>query len=313
MADLEVLRYIPRLKEEWDSFVESSKNATFLLKRDYMDYHSDRFHDCSLIFYRNGYIYALLPACIINGMLSSHGGLTYGGLVTGTSATTADILHVFGLLTDFISSEGLKGLTYKPIPHIYHTLPAEEDLYALFRKNAILKGRNVASVIDRDNRIKFRRIRESGVKKARQAGINVVESKDFKSFWAILDQNLYAKYGAHPVHSLDEITYLAERFPGNIKLFSAFFQDRMVGGIVIYLSGNVAHCQYISATPLGKEMGAIDAITDTILPLLLKQVRYFDFGTSNELGGKILNENLIYQKEGFGARAVCYDTYEILL
>jgi hypothetical protein len=37
---------------------------------------------------------------------------------------------------------------------------------------------------------------------------------------------------------------------------------------------------------------------------------YLDFGKSTETHSDILNENLIYQKEGFGARAVCYDTYE---
>ena len=41
-----------------------------------------------------------------------------------------------------------------------------------------------------------------------------------------------------------------------------------------------------------------------------KDFDYFDFGTSNEEGGKVLNTSLIYQKEGFGGRGVVYDTYE---
>ena len=41
-----------------------------------------------------------------------------------------------------------------------------------------------------------------------------------------------------------------------------------------------------------------------------KKRAYFDFGISTEDGGRVLNEGLIYQKEGFGGRAVCYDTYE---
>ena len=39
---------------------------------------------------------------------------------------------------------------------------------------------------------------------------------------------------------------------------------------------------------------------------------YFDFGVSTENGGGYLNEGLIFQKEGFGARSVVYDTYEML-
>ncbi len=311
MVDFKIVRYSPQYKNEWDLFVDRSKNSTFLMKRDYMDYHADRFHDCSLIFYRNGLIYALLPACIANGTLNSHAGLTYGGLVMSNSATTAEILQLFGVLIEFIHTVSLKSLIYKPSPYIYHSLPAEEDLYALFRNDAVLKYRNVSSVVDRDHTIRFRRIREKCIRKAKQVGLKVMENKDFKTFSTIMDQNLYTKYGTHPVHSVEEITFLSAKFPGNIKLYSGFLEDVMVGGIIIYLTQNVAHCQYISASPLGKEIGAIDAIIDTVMPTLLNQAKYFDFGTSNEQGGKILNENLIYQKEGFGGRAVCYDTYEI--
>ena len=37
----------------------------------------------------------------------------------------------------------------------------------------------------------------------------------------------------------------------------------------------------------------------------------FDFGVSTEQRGSYLNEGLIFQKEGFGGRAICYDTYAI--
>ena len=39
--------------------------------------------------------------------------------------------------------------------------------------------------------------------------------------------------------------------------------------------------------------------------------RFIDFGISTEQGGTVLNEGLIKQKEGFGGRAVVYDTYEL--
>ena len=39
-------------------------------------------------------------------------------------------------------------------------------------------------------------------------------------------------------------------------------------------------------------------------------MRIFDFGQSTENSGYILNENLIFQKEGFGGRGVMYNVYE---
>ena len=68
--------------EEWNQFVKNSKQGTFLLDRSYMDYHSDRFTDHSLLVYRQGKLYALLPANERDHTLYSHQGLTYAGLLT---------------------------------------------------------------------------------------------------------------------------------------------------------------------------------------------------------------------------------------
>ncbi len=46
-----IIPYSINRKETWDAFVQASKNGTFLLQRNFMDYHSDRFFDCSLLIY----------------------------------------------------------------------------------------------------------------------------------------------------------------------------------------------------------------------------------------------------------------------
>ena len=66
----------------WNEFVANAKNATFLFHRDFMEYHSDRFQDFSLlIFDENQNLKAILPANRVNDIVFSHHGLTYGGLV----------------------------------------------------------------------------------------------------------------------------------------------------------------------------------------------------------------------------------------
>ena len=47
-----------------------------MLKRGYMDYHSDRFIDNSLMFYEDDKLIALMPASKHGNELRSHGGLT---------------------------------------------------------------------------------------------------------------------------------------------------------------------------------------------------------------------------------------------
>ncbi len=47
-----------------------------------MDYHSDRFNDHSLVFTRKNRLIGLLPANIKDEALYSHGGLTFGGIIS---------------------------------------------------------------------------------------------------------------------------------------------------------------------------------------------------------------------------------------
>lgn len=85
----DIVRYTPEHKTEWNRFVAQSKNGTFLFDRNYMDYHSDRFLDFSLMFYLEGRLYALMPANKKGDVFQSHAGLTYGGLVMDAKTTAA--------------------------------------------------------------------------------------------------------------------------------------------------------------------------------------------------------------------------------
>jgi hypothetical protein len=123
---------------------------------------------------------------------------------------------------------------------------------------------------------------------------------------------LASAHGCRPVHTLDEIQLLESRFPENIKLYGAFDGDRMIAGCVVYETPYVAHIQYIAASPEGKAAGALDGLFDYLFREY-KGVSYIDFGISTENGGSVLNEGLLFQKEGFGARGVVYDVYEIVL
>ena len=86
-----------------------------------------------------------------------------------------------------------------------------------------------------------------------------------------------------------------------------------LGGCVVYETEQVAHVQYIAASPLGKKQGALDLLFQQLICERYAHKRYFDFGISTEQGGQILNEGLLFQKEGFGARAILYDIYELKL
>lgn len=308
----EIRRYADDDRETWNDFVMRSKQGTFLFDRRYMDYHRDRFSDYSLLFYKKGKLYALLPANIDGDTLWSHQGLTYGGLITDTHATTAEVCTLFEELNTFLRTQGIHHVVYKPMPWIYQQLPAEEDLYAIFNRcHAQLMVRNVSSTIELDRALKWRRIRKYGADKAEKEGIRVVQDDSaYADFWQVLTDNLLHTYQTRPVHTLAEISRLHDAFPDNIRLYVACLDEKVIGGTLLYITSQVVHAQYISATPEGKHLHAIDAIFRQILTKDYQSYRYFDFGISNEDRGRYLNEGLIYQKEGFGGRAVCYDWYD---
>ncbi len=299
-------------QKEWDLFVKNSKQGTFLLERSYMDYHSDRFHDHSLMIYKNDKLYAILPGNEADHTFYSHQGLTYGGLITNSKATADDVCKVFAQINQYLKQQGFQKVTYKSVPRIYHQLPAEEDLYALFKEcRAQICARNISAVIDLQHPLKWYNIRKQGAKKATSQGIRIEYSEDYNNFWELLSTNLMQTYHAQPVHTLEEIRMLHERFPENIKLYVALQEDgKMLGGTLLYITPQVVHTQYISASEEGKQKHALDALFLRLIQHEYKDCLFFDFGTSNEDGGKILNTSLIYQKEGFGGRGMVYDTYE---
>ena len=308
----EIVRYTAEQADAWNQFVATSKNATFLFDRRYMDYHADRFHDHSLLFYRGERLMAVLPAHVEGDTLYTHRGLTYGGLLMSEQLTISETMMLFRELNDMLRSEGLKHVCYKAIPWIYHRLSAEEDLYALYHEcKARIVARDYSTNIFLGANLRWERVRRRGVVRAERAGIHVEISNDYADFWHVLADNLGTKYGVKPVHSLAEIELLHGRFPQNIVLYQAVREGQVLGGVVLYVTPQVVHAQYSSATPEGKSLGAIDAIYERIMHHDYKDYPYFDFGRSTEnVDGSGLNETLVFQKEGFGARGLCYDIYE---
>lgn len=308
---MEIRRYRREDKELWNSFVSKARNATFLFDRNYMDYHADRFDDNSFMFYHKGKLKAVLPANVAGDTLYSHQGLTYGGLLLDKKATVEDVLECFDSLNSWLRENGISKVVYKALPWIYQQYPSEEDLYALTWKcKAQLISRNIASTIVIDNKLKFAESRKSGIRKALSLNIEVGESNDIDGFWHVLEDNLGNRYNAKPVHTANEMKLLMSRFPNNIRLYVAKMNGEIVGGTLIYVTPQVVHTQYISASVEGKKHGALDLLFDYIINKVYANCRYFDFGKSTEQGGAYLNEPLIFQKEGFGGRGVCYDWYQ---
>lgn len=309
---MKILKYEKKYKKEWDDFVENSKNGTFLIKKDYMEYHKDRFSDDSYIIVdEKDKIQALIPGTIKDDIFYTHRGLTYGGFILNKESKIKDIKEYFNLLNEELKNIGIKKVIYKLIPYIYHSYPSQEDEYILYTLDAKNIFTGISSTIDLQSNFKFNSLRKRGISKAKRLECFIEKDNDYKEFWKILQENLEKNHNTKPVHSLNEILYLKSLFRNNIELYVVKNKKlEVIAGVVLYINKDVIHVQYISANEEGKENSALDFLFNYLIKEKFKDKKYFDFGTSVEEDGKYLNEGLIFQKEGFGARGIVYKQFE---
>lgn len=315
---IEVKRYEASRSAEWDHHIRKARNGTFLFMRDYMDYHADRFCDHSLMFYRGNTLLGVLPASTHDTLVVSHGGLTYGGYILCEKAHALDVKEMMEASIIYYRSLGYEALDVKPVPHIYHTTPSDDELYWLFRHNAQIAACGLSSTIRLDHPQDFSTLRKRKIKKAQQAGYQVVTNANadqLPAFWTILEFVLEKNHSRRPVHTLEEIQLLQSRFPDEIHLATITNSEgKVIAGTLLYFTPQVIHAQYIASSTEGAQNGALDLLFATLIAhYSTSGHRYFDFGISTESGGTWLNEGLNFQKEGFGARSIVYNIYHLPL
>lgn len=306
-----VHRYQPDRKDSWNDFCRTAKNGTFLFNRDFMDYHSDRFEDFSLMIYKEDELIAQLPANKNDKTVISHQGLTYGSFMLQESAKLLDVAEAFKAALQFLSKEGITTLDIRVIPTFYNVMPSDELAYLLFKAKATLRKRDVLMVIDYAHKLRFQKNRREGINKAVRNGLTVRIDENYEGFWnEILIPNLQKKHDVKPVHSLEEIKLLAAKFPDNIKQVSVYNKEgQIVAGTTVFLTKTTIHPQYISGNPEKNFYGSLDLAYDCIINKYWTDKRYFDFNISSEDDGKVLNQGLIFWKETCGARAWTADNY----
>ncbi|MCY0878505.1 MAG: GNAT family N-acetyltransferase [Firmicutes bacterium] len=310
--------YSDQDQDRWDHFVSDSLNGTFLHTRRYLSYHGRRFRDRSLLLTEGSRVVALFPAAEDPrdpaGVIS-HPGITYGGLVHAGALYGRTLMEALDLCFAYYRDLGYQWLRYKVVPSIYHKRPLADDSYALFRAGGRLWRRDLCAVIDHRAQDGLHRNRRQGVARARRCG--VVLSPDlvhFDAFWRILEEQLEIRHGVKPVHTRQEMITLIDRFPANIRLVAALYENAVVAGLILYDTPNAMRAQYSAANDIARRISALDLAFDSAIQASAQAgKRYFDFGNSNEADGRVLNDGLYRYKMGFGAGSCVQDFWDMPL
>jgi len=309
---LVVERRDPGASEPWDAAVRAARQQHFFFEHAYLDYHADRFIDASLLVLYKGRTIAALPATRHEDKIVSHGGLTFGGMLCHPSVGAARAVEAFGAALEIWRADGIRLVTVKPVPHIYHVVPAEEELFALHAHGAQLDARHISQAIRAGTNVEWSQERLRSVRRGNDADLRIGRSDAIEEFMALQREVLLRRHNVDPVHTPEEMRLLATRFPDKIKLFAAVHDGEIVAGVLVYETPTVAHAQYIAASERGHELRAQDALFAHLLAHVFTEKPWFDFGISTKRDGT-LNAGLARNKEGFGARAVLYDYYRLTL
>ena len=307
-------KYSSEKEDIWNRFNKESKNSLFMFDRKYMDYHSDRFKDHSLLFYDEDKLIAILPLSEHGEELKSHGGLTYGGFITDSKMKQHTMNDCFETFISYAKENGFSKVTYKCIPHIYHNQPAEEDRFALFANGAQLVTVDVSTYVNLSSPLKMPKGRKAQISRAKREGVVIEELSSLEDFEVFIDLEnavLNERHEVSAVHTGAELKLLKDRLPENIHLFAAMKDGKMIAGTVVYEYDTVVHTQYMAADDEARTIGALDLAVATVIEKYKDSKKWLDFCISTEHGKIYLNEGLCSQKEGFGGRTGVYEIWEL--
>jgi hypothetical protein len=312
MNTLKVIRYNKEYKNSWDSFVDEAKNATFLFKRDFMEYHKNRFEDFSLIVLKKHKIIALLPANIRANIVYSHEGLTYGGVIFEENNKAIECKFILDAIINYLKQFNIEEFRLKLIPILYNRLMTNDLDYFLFKNNGIVYKKNMNLAVDLRSNFK---ISKSKLKRFNRKQEPIIIKKDdfFDDFWIqVLEPRLMEKHNVKPIHSLDEIKELAKKFPNNIHQYSIYEENNIVGGITIFESKDCVKSQYGATTLRGQSIYALDILYIYLINKYKKEgKKFFDMGTVNI--GDSFNIGLLNQKQELGCSVYNQDFYKLNL
>lgn len=296
----------------WDGFLRQAGSPSILLERGYLAYHADRFPDASALLMQGKKLVGLFPATKAGDQLSSHAGLSYGGLLMLPDAPLKLHALAWDALLDFYGQQGFQSLIYAPLPELYHP---GKDAWVMPQLRAKLLRTEANAVIELHAHRPWQYRRVRALHKAQKARLSVgLYSDALPEFWALLRANLAQRHGLTPVHSLAEMQQLCHTFPRQIALHVARQGEHLLAGVLAYEHQKVIHLQYIAAALEGRRKGALEAIIYQICGHY-RQIgkNAISLGVSTLRADQAINSGLLEWKEGFGIRHYWQHAYRLSL
>lgn len=319
---MEVIKYTPEWKEKWDRFVLESNNGTMFHLQKFFDYHTPgKFKFDHLMFVHKGEIKALLPGAIINGMFESPIGASYGSIVT-KDVKFAETMEIVSTLLDYCRKNSIKEIMLTAAPMVYEKYQNQNLDFAMLWQGFNYKLHYISSAIkldkERDILERFSPTIRRNVKKTiKDFGLRVEINERYDEFYPILLENK-SRHNVKPTHSYEDLLKLKELLPDYLKLFMVYYQDKPIGGSLMFFPNKtVALCFYNMLLYEYEEYKPIQRVMyDVVKYCTENNYSYVDIGVSQDTKAEnpmTPSMSLIEFKEKFDAKTIMRNTLYIKL
>ncbi len=311
---MEVIKFTEKDHKVWEEFVKQANNGTIFHTLKFLSYHPpERFKSHHLLIKEKENIIALFPAVIEDKTIISHKGASYGGFVLKQGIGIHDIYLCVAHLIEFLKKEGIRQVVLTQTPLVYYHQPNQYIDFALMKHGFKYRKREITAVIPLDIAeplLVFHPDARRSTKKAIREGVKVRITDDYAQYYEILKNNLGMRHNVSPTHTLSELLRLKNLFPDDIILFGAYLKEKMIGGMVIFVTNpRVILAFYISHDNQYQAYRPVNLLFYEVIKWgRLRGFQYLDLGTFTL--NMEPNWGLGRFKENFNARGFLRDTYE---
>lgn len=307
-----------------DFFLKNNKMTTIFHEPGFLNYHSEnKFNEHNLGVFNSKEIIAFIPIGLINSernfIAKSPYGASFGGIIYKENLNFIEIQHILKLIIRYFQDKNITQISLTFPPKYYSENPILQDnIYSgLAQIGFMQEPEYITSIIDLRNRNAIEILHSAAKRKylnAKKNGIyfNVIDNKDvetLKFFYKMLHQTL-AQHNTIPTHTIEELTYLFEKFPDRIKLCISKKDTLILSGIIIFLATPTTALAFYNARNLNQnDSNSLTFLfAESINWLKSKGYSYLDLGTSQKLGEE-LNKGLFQFKESLGSNSVLRDRW----
>ncbi len=305
-----IQKYNDAFHSKWNHFLEHSINGSFFFSRNFIHYHKNRIVDHSLLFLnKKDQIIAILPAVEIGNQLNSHSGLSFGGLVHSDKYGSEISNEIFIGLKKYLLENKFDEFIYKAQPFFHLLNQDHSDHFNLLNLGATIIKTDVSFCISLSENFNPNKAKKRAIKKNKDHH-GISDSIPLFDFYKLLSLHLEERYDTKPLHNFEDLEYLLNAFPENIKIFGTFVNGHLVASILVFVFKDVIKAQYICSNEQGFKYEGISILVEYLHDYYRNEYQYLDLGTSND-GPESLNFSLARFKESLGAIPKAILTYRL--